>query len=427
MSVAEYQLLNKVLTDKDFSFIADNSLTKENFPQAQEEFTYLVDFYEQYKSVPDKEKFTSVFPKFEYFTVSQSIQSIVDDIREQTLFQRAVRIINGCTELFQEDANKGVEYLKAHLNELEPSYELRCTDIIHDKSRLESWRKRQENPDNEFIELPLKELQEDLFGFKRGEELFLWLAKSGVGKSFLLTMCAECASKQGYRVGIISPELSAETLGYRFDTSRKHFSNTALQRGLLVSGYEEYYEEMCNSNEHVFIADNNDFNGVIDVQQCENFVKRKNLDILFIDGISYIKPNVDNFRYSEATLLGKTCTGLKIISDIHKIPVVGVVQARRRNSEKREDEELLSDKESVYNSLQVTQVATRMVSLNQVANALKLLVAKNRYGKEGMTYTYSYDYDRLLFTYIPSLEDINNDDETKKETKEIQKGFKNIF
>ena len=130
---------------------------------------------------------------------------------------------------------------------------------------------------------------------------------------------------------------------------------------------------------------------------------------------------------SEATLLGKTCTGLKIISDIHKIPVVGVVQARRRNSEKREDEELLSDKESVYNSLQVTQVATRMVSLNQVANALKLLVAKNRYGKEGMTYTYSYDYDRLLFTYIPSLEDINNDDETKKETKEIQKGFKNIF
>ena len=426
MSVAEYQLLNKVLKDKDYSIISDNALAEENFPQTLAEFRYIQDFYEEYNCIPDKEKFTSVFPNFEYFNVTQSTKSIIDDIREQTLFQRSVRILNAASELFQQDANKGVEYIRLHMDELQPTYNLPYTDIIHSDSRLQSWKERQNNPEKGYIELPFAEMQKDLYGFQRGEELFLWLAKSGVGKTQILMRCVEHASKQGYRVGVISPELSTEQVGYRFDTSRGHFSNSALQQGLLISGYEDYMKNLLQSTEHVLVVDNSDVKGDVDIQKCENFVKQEKLDILFIDGIVYIRPNIKEKYYNQTVLLGEASRGLKTLSDIYSIPVVGVVQARRRDGEKKEEDNI-SDKESIYNAWEVAHYATRIVSINAVANAIKLYVAKNRYGKELLSYIYSFDYDRLLFTFIPQLEDIKNSKDGEENMEKVKDGLKHIF
>lgn len=427
MSVAEYQLLNKVLTDKDYGIIEDNYLTQENFGQARDEFDYICSFYEKYKAIPDKETFSSKFPKFDYFTVSQPLQAIVDDLREQVLFQRAVKIINGSTELFEQDANAGVEYLLAHIDKLQPTYDFKCVDIAHDDTRLKEWQKKKENPKGSYIDMPFKEMQEDLFGFQRGEELFLWLAKSSTGKSQILSMCIECASKQGYRVGVISPEMSKESIGYRFDTARTHLSNMAMQKGLLLNGYEEYFSNLLKSDEHIFVADSRDFGSSIITQQCRNFVKAKKLDILFIDGIIYVQPADRVKGRTVAETMGKTCRDLLNISNEFSIPVSGVVQARRRSNEKKSEEDFLSDGESVYNSYEVTQVATRIVSLNKVASALKFLIAKNRYGISGKEYVYNYDYDKLLLTYIPSLDDIVSNDRDDQEVKETKERFKHIF
>lgn len=427
MSVAEIQLLNKVIKDKDYSIIEDNYITQENFGQMKDEFKYLQEFYNKYKAIPDKETFSSKFPEFEYFTVSQPLQSIIDDLREQTLFQRAVKIINGSSEIFEQDANLGVEYLLSHIEELQPTYEFKCADIIHDDSRLKEWQRKKENPKGSYIDMPFKEMQEDLFGFQRGEELFLWLAKSSVGKSQILSMCIECASKQGYRVGVISPEMSKEAIGYRFDTARTHLSNMAMQKGLLLPEYESYFAKLLKSSETVFVADSNDFGYKITIQQCRNFVKSKRLDILFIDGIVYVYPNENMKGRNTSEIMGKTCRDLLGLSIEFKIPVVGVVQARRRNNERRNEDEVLSDNESVYNSYEVTQAATRMVSINRVASALKFLIAKNRYGIDNKEYIYNYDYDKLLLTYVPSLDDIVNNADEQEETKKAKERFKHIF
>lgn len=179
MSLAESQLINKILTDKDYSIVDNNYITEDYFYQFKDEFCFIRDFYKKYKCVPDKETFSSKFFDFNYFSVGQNIESIVGDLREQKLFQTAVSVINGSTELFEQDANKGVEFLLANINKLQPTIEFSCTDIMHDKSRFESWKKRQEDPDGAYIPIPLEEMNESLFGFQRGEELFLWLAKSG--------------------------------------------------------------------------------------------------------------------------------------------------------------------------------------------------------------------------------------------------------
>lgn len=178
LSVAEYQIISKVLADKDFSVVTDNFITEEYFYQVKEEFKYIKDFVDKYKCVPDKETFTEQFPKFEYLMVGQSVRSIVDDLREQHLFQKAVQVLNESSRRFEKDANEGATYLLNHLEELEPTYEFSCTDMVHDRHRLEEYKRLLNNEDDNYITLPLKELNDKLYGFRRGEELFLWQAKS---------------------------------------------------------------------------------------------------------------------------------------------------------------------------------------------------------------------------------------------------------
>lgn len=427
MSVGEYQLINKLLSDKDYSIVDDNNITEEHLPRVKKEFIYIKEFYENYGSVPDKEKFIEKFPNFDFFIVTQTPKSIIDDLREQALFNKAVNVINTASRLYEKDANEASKYLLSQVDNLQPQEDFSCTDIIHDRSRLDEWKRRQKDPENSFIEIPFKELNKDLLGFQRGEELFFWFAKSNVGKSVVLTMCAEHASKLGNRVGFISPEMSTQSIGFRWDSSRTHFSNSAMQRGLLINGYEKYFDELDSTDEHVFVADSEDFKEDITVSKCRQFVKNKKLDILFIDGIIYIEPDGDTKRLSTSAKMGLAARQLLKMSNDFKIPVVVVAQSRRRGSEKRSEDEILDDAESIADSYDVSRAATKMVSINKSENALKFYIPKNRGNVAGKTYTYSFDIDRMTYTFIPSLEVIENNEDTAEELEELKKELKHVF
>jgi len=430
LSVAEYQFISKLLSDKNYSLVTDNFLGKEYFPQTKNEFEFIQKFYDKYKCVPDKELFTENFPKFEYLIVGQSAHSIVDDLREQYLFQKAVNVLNMSSSLFEKDANLGAEYLLQHIEELQPTYEFTCTDMVHDRHRLEEYQKLLNSENENYIALPLVELNDKLYGFKRGEELFLWQSLSGTGKSQILALCIECASRQGYRVGVISPEMSKDALAQRaLDVARKHFSSSSLQKGLLVPDYEAHIDELCSSDEHVFIADITDFGGNLTVNACRNFVKSKQLDILFIDGLSYVKPDNIYRGMSRADMLGEVARGLLALSNEFKIPVNAVVQSRRRGNKDKREGESIDDSEDIALSYEVVQTATRVVTINRVASAIKLYIAKNRYGADdnggGKGLLYSYDFDRLTLTFIPQLEDM--DEKEQEDVEEVKESMKHIF
>ena len=432
MSVAELQLINKVLVDKDYTIIEDNAITKEHLPQVAKEFEYITNFYNDYKEVPDKLTFAEKFPEFEYVEVNQGIRPIIDELREQALFRRAVKVINDSSGLFEQDANRGVEFLLAHLDELQPTYNVPYTDIMHDTKRLEEWKERQTNPQRNYIPLPFKEMEEMLYGYQRGEELFLWLGKSGLGKSFSICRSAEIASKAGYRVAFISPEMSKNSIGQRIDSSRTHFSNISMQKGLLIPGYEEYFEEILNSNEHIFVADSSDFGGELSVTQCKNFVKQTKSDILFIDGLVYVKPDGYDHRMSMTDSMGKVGQQLLTFSNEYKIPVVAVVQAQRTRGKFSPDEEDISTSENIFGSYQLTQASTRIVSINRQGSALKYVVVKNRHGRDNMDvkgsgFLYNVDLSTCTFTYIPSIEEIHQDDNLKEIADEAKEEFKYAF
>lgn len=434
MSVAELQLINKVLTDGDYSIIEENSITKEHLPQVSKEFTYIADFYKQYKAVPDKLAFSEKFPEFEYIAVNQPTRSIIDELREQCLFRRAVSVINESSTIFEKNANKGAEFLLSQLDYLQPTYNIPYTDIMHDTKRLQEWKERQKNPEGSYIPLPLKEMADMLYGYQRGEELFLWLGKSGLGKSFTICKSAEVASAAGYKVGIISPEMSTSSLSYRIDSSRTHFSNISMQKGLLIPGYEKYFNDILASDEHIFVADSNDFGGSITVNQCRNFVKQTKADILFIDGLVYVKPDGYDHRMSMSDSMGEVGKQLLVFSSESKIPIVAVVQAQR-NKNRGIDEEDITTSENIFGSYQLAQAATRMVSINRSASALRYVVVKNRYGldhnnskdKENLGFLYNVDLSTMHFTYIPKLDEVKQDEDMNEIAEEAKKEFKYAF
>lgn len=432
MSVAEIQLINKVLSDKDYGIVEDNAITTEHLPQMKNEFEYISEFYKDYKEVPDKLSFAEKFPDFEFVSVTQPTRAIIDDLREQALFRRAVKVINDSSKLFEQDANVGVEFLLAHLDDLQPTYNIPYTDIMHDTKRLLAWRERQKNPEASYIPLPFEEMKDMLYGYQRGEELFLWLGRSGLGKSFSLCKSAETASAAGYRVAFISPEMSTDSIAQRIDSSRTHFSNISMQKGLLIPGYEEYFEEILQSNEHIFVADSNDFDGDISVLQCRNFVKHTKADILFIDGLVYVRPDDYDHRMSMTDCLGKVGQQLLRMSNEFKIPVVAVVQAQRRKGNISMDEEDISTSENIFGSYQLTQAATRIVSINRKGSALKYVIVKNRHGRDHMDskdagFLFNVDLSTCTFTYIPSLDEIVSDDAMKEEAEEAKESFKYAF
>lgn len=426
MSISELQLLNMVLSTKDISIIKDNLIDKDSFVEAIKEYEYIEDFYNTYNCVPDTETFLSVFPNFKLFNVEEKQGAVVDRLREEQLFRKTVNVFNKASEMISADANKGVQYLRNAIKALEPNYNLRYTNIISQaKDRFEIWQDRLNNPELNYIGMPFKELEQDLCGFRRGSDLFLFLAKSSTGKSQVLTACAEYASKCGHRVGFISPEMDTLDIAYRFDTSRGHFSNRALQNGDMIVGYEEYINKLSSENETLFVADINDFNRHITIQKVENFIKALKLDILFIDGLSYIKPDYIQRGSSKADILGQTATDLLSLSTLYKIPIVCVVQARRRSNEKK-DEDATTDSESIYDSYQITQVATRIVSLNRVGPAMSLSISKNRYGVDKKVFIYNYDFDTLTWNFIPTLETIDNAESGEEPKVETEK-MGNIF
>ena len=89
MGLAEYQLISKLLNDKDYSIITENLIDESNFVETLDEFKFIKSFHEQYGGVPDKTTFTAKFPAFDYLTVDQPAQSVIDDLREETLFRKA--------------------------------------------------------------------------------------------------------------------------------------------------------------------------------------------------------------------------------------------------------------------------------------------------------------------------------------------------
>lgn len=415
------QILNKIIKTSNYDIVLDNNLTPDMFTGYEEEFNFIKNFYEKYNKIPDKETFINSFPDFDLLDVQESDKYLIDKINEEYLYKKSVPVLQEMAELLETDSNKAVEYLLEKIPELTTTQKTEGIDIIQNADkRLQEYEKKLQGDNTTYITTGFEELDTIFKGFARGEELVVLFARIGQGKSWILNKMLSHSWEIGYNVGLISPEMSATKVGYRFDTLTNHFSNKNLVWGQKQQGYDESYIEKLKERKNKFVvAIPQDFNKKITVSKLKNFVLKNKIDILGIDGITYLTDERYKKGDNRTTMLTNISEDLMSLSIELKIPIIVVVQSNRGGVNK-EDENETPDLENIKDSDGIAANATKVLAIKQKTsdNIIQLAVKKHRDGRSGQTLLYQFDFDVGNFTYVPS----NSDGlDPKKRTEKINK------
>lgn len=417
------QILNKIISTKDISIITDNNLTIDYFLEYEDEYSFIKEHFDNYKNVPDTETFINKFPDFELLEVTESDRYLVDAIREEYLYSKSVPVIKKAAELLKSDSNEASRYLQSELVNLTPNYTTPYVDIIHSNSRVEMFEDKSNNKDKWFIPTGFEELDDIIYGWQCGEEFVVIFARTGIGKSWVLVKTVQHAWEIGKNVGYVSPEMSADKIGYRFDTLNNHFSNMALVRGdkskVSIDEYRQYNEKLAEHNNRILVSTPMDFNKQVTVGKLRTFVQANNLDMLAIDGITYMTDERYKRGDNKTTSLTNISEDLMELSCELKIPILVVVQSNRGGTEKD-----TPDLEDIRDSDGIAHNATKVISLNQKEEALVMKIKKNRDGKVGDKLTYLWDIDLGEFTWMPGDCDSATIERKEQKREEVKQEYK---
>lgn len=417
--MVQLQILSYVLTTKDISIVLNNNLTRDYFVEYEAEFDFIFEHYTKYKNVPDTETFIATFQDFDILQVTETERYLVDTIREEYLYSKSVPVIKRAAELLKGDANAASQYLQSELVNLTPNYTTPFVDIIHSQDRINIFEDKSINKSNWFIPTGFEELDDIICGWQCGEEYVVVFARTGQGKSWMVVKFMQHAWLIGKNVGYISPEMSADKIGYRFDTMYANLSNSALTRGdtksIAVEEYKKYGEELKKKSNKFLVSTPRDFNNSITVSKLKNFVVANELDILAIDGITYMTDERYKRGDNKTTSLTNISEDLMQLSCELKIPVLVVVQSNRGGVKDSSDD--TPEIEDIRDSDGISHNATKILSLKQKGDGIIINIKKNRDGRNGDKLTYNWNIDTGEFTHVVSLDDTPQEF-TQKEPRE---------
>lgn len=425
------QIISKVLATKDISIIKENSLTEEFFPEYKDEYNYIIEHYNKYGNVPDKETFLSHFcvgedDDIELVEVLESDKYLVDAIREERLWYDTVPIIQKASNLLKQDSNAAAEYMLSAVKQLKPNYDIGGVDIIQQaQQRYEQFVDRKKNQDKWFFTTGFPELDDLIHGIQRVEEFIVIVARTNQGKSWILEKMCTHIWEIGYNVGYISPEMSSPSIGYRFDTLHNNFSNTGLTWGkeeLRDKEYKTYIDDLTKKENQFIVSIPSDFNKEITVSRLKQWIEKFHLDAVFIDGITYLKDERYSRGDSKTTSLTNISEDLMELSIEMKVPVLVVVQANRGGV--KDDKDTTPELEDIRDSDGISHNASKVLSIRQLPNEILMLqLKKARGGKLGGKLQYNWNIDTGEFNYIPSYDDSEPIKRKEKAIKENKKKF----
>lgn len=420
----ELQVLSRVLKERSASLLTLNGITEDYFITYPDEYSFIMNHLKEYGNVPDKETFLSKFSNFTLVDVAESDKYLIETFNEEHLYSLTVPVINKLADIIQTDSKAAVEYLQSQLPSLIQNNVVLGVDIVSQaRERQREWQERRENKERFCIPTGFEELDEITGGWQRGEEFAVLFARTGQGKSWILIKTLEHAWRIGKRVGLIEPEMSAIKTGYRFDTLSGNISNSALTRGDDAPDYEKYIEQLSKNEIPFFVASPKDFRRNITVSKLRAFIESNKLDILGVDGISYLKDERKQRGDNRTTGLTNISEDLMDLSIELKIPIIVVCQSNREGA--KDDD--APDLENIRDSDGIAYNASTIIAARQQGPGIGLTIRKNRNGKNGDKLIYLWDIDKGTFQYIPNEEAERDNSEDIKKAKEDFKDGSEVF
>lgn len=415
----DLQLLTKVLETKDFNIITDNGLDVKFFPHYAEEFSFIVSHYHKYRTIPDKETFLSKFPDLELPAVGETVEYLIDGIREEKQFNELGPILNKAAEFAKEgDSKRSVEFLAGAIPDLMQNFDIKGTCLIQKSHLREQELKDKKNPETpSFITTGFPEMDEEILGLKRSEEFLTIAARTNEGKSWIMLRMLMAAWERGERVGLYSGEMSVNSLGYRFDSLYEHISNYSLYKGVAKeSEYSAYLERLKKNKNPFIVISPSDLGGRATVSKIAAFIKRNKLTICGVDQYSLMEDERRS-KYQDRRLdFTHLCEDLRLLSKMEGVPIIGASQVNRASLQ--EDE--LPDLHHISESDGVVQNSTKVLMLRQRGDNLDVCVRKNTDGKKNKVFSYVWDIDKGHLTYVPTTETKVGEEKVKRERRKFK-------
>jgi hypothetical protein len=425
---SQFQVLNKILQTKDYSFITLNNLTDKHFFNYKAEYEFIKTHYETYHTVPDRLTFLNSFPDFVIQDVNEPnnylVEQLYNDYNQSYLASR----FNHMRKLLEADDLQGAtQYFLASVENLHVGSALQCTDIMSDTSRYERYLDAGTNQSKYFISTGFKELDMIITGIDRRNENMVIAARTGVGKSMMLCAIAAAASVQGLCVGIYSGEMSVDKVAYRIDTLLGKIDNRKISRGDLY--YKEHYKNYldslkCSGYGPIKVITPNDIAGPATVDALQAFVEKEHLDILFIDQYSLLE---DTGRArAEHEKVANISKAIKNLQVRKQIPIISVTQMNRTKNEDKSQ-----DTTQIALSDRIGQDATVILMLDKQDTEdpnykgyykFTVNIVKSRDGGDGRKLDYLWDFNSGIYRYISN----DNDGVTSEEDIEELENSYNI-
>lgn len=398
------QILSRVLDTSDISLIQLNDLTRDYFIEYEEEYDFITDHYAKYGNVPDKETFLAKFTDFDLVEVTESNTYLIDTIREEHLYQEAVPILQKAAKMLKTNSIAATEYMVQALKDISVVSTTGVDIVANAEDRLEKYHERQNRQKDFYFTCGFKELDELIYGINREVELFVLFARTNQGKSWVLEKICAHIWQIGFNVGYMSPEMTPDSVGYRFDTLVKHFSNSSLMWGKELEDEEKYRKHIKRLRSKkkpkpkFLVITPADFNHQVTVSKLRSFIVSNDLHVLAIDGITYMTDERYRRGDSKNISLTNIAEDLRSLSLELSVPILLVVQANRTGVIQGEEDSGAPELESIRDSDGISHNATKVLSLRQLDDELLLLeVKKNTYGRVGGKVRYKWNINNGEF------------------------------
>lgn len=391
------QFLNYLLATKDNSLITLNNLTDEFFSDYEKEFNFISQHYNEYGVIPDLTTFVAEFPNFDVMQVNEPASYLIDKLYEDRNSRKLAELFNKVRDEFiKGNIDNATNLYLNSMSDIARARHIESIDILRDTSRYDAYIDRTEDWKKYFIKTGFPELDQIIGGWDRQEELATIVARSNMGKSWILIKCACAAAEQGLRVGIYSGEMSERKVGYRIDTLIGHISNTALTKGKreIQNEYKQFLDSLPQKYSGVMkVLTPNMIGGPAGVTALRAFVEKDNLDVLFVDQHSLLED--DRKAKNPVERASNISKDLKNLQVLKQIPIISVSQQNRTSTENG------VGLEHVAQSDRIAQDSTIVLFFEQKDGIIKMHLVKSRDSANMKDLSYAVDFDQGIFKYIP--------------------------
>lgn len=411
----QLQVLNAILDRKDSTFISLNNITEEFFSDYKQEFEFINNHIQKYGVCPDKETFLTSFPNFDLIRVDEPNDYLVDELFDDRNKRALARVFNKIRNLINE--NKTDEAMKVYSSSADlilKAKHMNSIDILADTSRYDKYVDKINNFDDFYVSTGFKELDKVIGGWDRQEELATIIARSNVGKSWILLKTAVAAAEQGLNVGLYSGEMSETLVGYRADTLISHLSNKALIHGNgdIQNDYKRFLESLSTKIKgHIRVLTPEMIGGLAGITELRGFIEKDELDMLCVDQHSLIVD--DKHAKNPVERASNISRDLKTLQVLKKIPIIAVSQQNRQSMEDGINLTHISQSD------RIGQDSTIVLALERKEDVLIVNLLKSRNSENSAQFKYAVDFDKGIFEYI----NIENDGLKGFKSKELKSEF----